>query len=116
MVEYFALKRRVLDVEGRTIRDYREVYDAFFEEMGLIRRDRSHEIHFEDLERDTIGQMRGGLRGVGPARLRRGRADHGSLCGGALAISEEHLSRDPATRERMAHEWRRCFEAWGYPA
>jgi hypothetical protein len=22
----------------------------------------------------------------------------------------------PATRERIAREWRRCFQAWGYPA
>src|SRR5205823_1911873 len=59
LVGYFALQRPALDVEGRTIRDYRAVYDAFFEEVGLIRRDRLHEVRFEDLERDPIGRMRG---------------------------------------------------------
>jgi omega-hydroxy-beta-dihydromenaquinone-9 sulfotransferase len=115
LVEYFALQRPALDLEGRTIREYREVYDAFFEEVGLIRRDRFHEVCFEDLERDPIGQMRGVYEAlalpdfgeVEPALARYV---------GTLSEYRKNTYPEipPATKERIAHEWRRCFEAWGY--
>jgi|GEM_PF-5298004 len=47
------------DLEGRTLRQYREVYDVFFEERGLIPGGHFHEIGFEALEADPIGQVRG---------------------------------------------------------
>src|SRR6516162_7901418 len=46
------------DLEGRTLRQYREVYDAFFEERGQIPEGHFHEIRFETLEADPIGQLR----------------------------------------------------------
>ena len=56
---WWALERKQpSDVEDRTIRQYREVYDAFFEERGLIQPARIHELRFEDLEADAVGQAR----------------------------------------------------------
>jgi omega-hydroxy-beta-dihydromenaquinone-9 sulfotransferase len=46
------------DLEERTLRQYREVYDAFFAERALIPKGHFHEIGFEALEADTIGQVR----------------------------------------------------------
>jgi omega-hydroxy-beta-dihydromenaquinone-9 sulfotransferase len=117
LVEYVALQRPALDVEGRTIRNYREIYDAFFEEMGLIRRDRFHEVRFEDLERDPIGQMRGiyealRLPDFGELEPALGRYV-GTLSG---YRKNTYPEIPPSTRERIAQEWRRCFEAWGYPS
>src|SRR5205823_8474809 len=44
--------------DDRIVRQYREVYDAFFEERGLIPAGRYHEITFEELEKDPVGQTR----------------------------------------------------------
>ncbi len=116
IVGFMTLQRASLDVEERTIRQYREVYESFFEEEGLIPRDRFHEVCFEDLERDPIGQMREVYRVLGlpdfgevePA-LRR---YVGTLSG---YRKNEHAELPAATRERIARECHRCFEAWGYP-
>ena len=58
MVDFSTLQRPRLDVEEWTIRLYLEMFNAFIEEKGLIRDDRIHEVRFEDLERDPIGEMR----------------------------------------------------------
>ena len=42
----------------QTIRQYKEVFDAFFEDKGLIPACRYHEVRFEELERDPVGQFR----------------------------------------------------------
>jgi omega-hydroxy-beta-dihydromenaquinone-9 sulfotransferase len=116
MVEYLTLQRPALDVEERTVRQYVEVYDAFFEQKGLIREDRFHEVCFEDLDRDPIGQMREtygalGLPDFGEVEPVLGRY-LGTLSG---YRKNEYAELPAATRERIACECRRCFEAWGYP-
>jgi hypothetical protein len=105
------------DLEERSLRQYREVYEAFFEERGLIPKGHFHEIGFEALEADPIGQVRGiyealalpDFRQVEPA-LRRYVA---SLSG----YKKNTLPELPAElRSRVAREWRRCFDEWGYSA
>ena len=90
--------------------------DAFFEEKGLIGKDRFHEVRFEDLEQDPIGQMREVYRSLGlpnfgevePAL----RLYLGTLSG---YRKNEHAELSTATRERIARECHRCFEEWRYP-
>jgi hypothetical protein len=110
----FALQRRRLDVEECTIGD--EIFNAFFEEKCLIREDRLHEVRFENLERDPIGEMRRVYEalslpdfGVVEPSMRSYVA---SLSG---YEKNTYPPIEPGLRERIAHEWRRCFESWGYP-
>jgi hypothetical protein len=115
---WWALQRKQpSDVEDRTIRQYREVYDAFFEERGLIQPARIHELRFEDLEADAVGQARAIYQAlnlpdfshVEPAL----RAYVDSL-GGYKKNTFPELPGD--LRARLGREWRRCFEEWNYPA
>jgi hypothetical protein len=103
------------DLDDRTIRQFKEVYEVFFEERGLIPRGRFYEVKFENLEADPIGQMRGiyealalpEFQAVEPA-LRRYVE---SLAG----YKKNTFPELPAElRVRIAREWRRCFEEWGY--
>jgi hypothetical protein len=104
------------DLGDRTLPQYREVYDAFFEERGLIPKGRFHEVSFEELELDPIGQVRGIYQAldlpdfghIEPA-LRRYL--------GSLAGYKKNTFPDlPADlRARTARGWRRYFEGWGYP-
>jgi hypothetical protein len=104
------------DLEGWTIEQYREAYDAFFEERPLIPEGRFHEIAFEHLEADPLGQVRGvyealGLPDFGHVAPRL-RSYLGSISGyGKNAFPD--LS--PALRRRIRESWRRCFAEWGYP-
>jgi hypothetical protein len=103
------------DLEGRTLRQYREIYDVFFEERRLIPKGNFHEIGFEALEADPIGQVRGiyealtlpDFQQVEPT-LRR----YVESLSGYRKNTLPELR--PDLRERIAAEWRRCFEEWGY--
>jgi hypothetical protein len=103
-------------LDERVLRVYREVYEVFFEERGLIPRGRFHEVGFEELERDPVGQVRAiyealGLPDFGEAEpaLRR-------YLDSLVGYKKNAFPGLPADlRERVAREWRRCFEEWGYP-
>jgi omega-hydroxy-beta-dihydromenaquinone-9 sulfotransferase len=105
------------DWEGRVIRQYRELYDAFFEQRALIPRGRFHELRFEDLERDPLGELRKlyetlGLPAFGevePALRRYTDSQKGYR-------KNVFPPLEPDLRRRVAAEWHRCFEEWGYPA
>jgi omega-hydroxy-beta-dihydromenaquinone-9 sulfotransferase len=116
-MRYCTLQNPDIDVEGQAIRHYKELCEAFFEEKDLIPEGRYHEVRFEDLERDPIGQVRGVYEALGlpefgavePA-MRRYVA---SLSG---YRKNDYPGLAPEPKDRIAREWWRCFEAWGYPA
>ena len=103
------------DLEDRTVRQYKEVYDAFFAERALIPEGHLHELGFADLEADRIAQTRAiyaGLQlpdfGHVEAVLRR----YLDSIAGYKKNSFPELSTQ--ARGRIAREWRRCFDEWGY--
>jgi len=102
-------------LDERILRVYREMFDVFFEERRLIPGGQLHQVRFEDLEKDPVGQVRGiyealDLPDFGQAEpaLRR---YLNSLTGYRKNTFSE--SR-PDVQERIAREWRQCFEEWGY--
>jgi hypothetical protein len=104
------------DLHDRTIRQYRELYDAFFEERGLIPKGHFHEVSFEAVEKDPVGQVRGIYEALG--------LDDFAFVEPALQRYVKSLSGyqkntfpelSPDLRTRIAQQWRRCFEEWRYP-
>jgi len=102
-------------LDDRVVKLYRDVYDAFFEERGLIPAGRYCGIAFEDLEKDPLGQMRRlyetlilpDFTAVEPALQQYVTT---------LAGYKKNTFKDlPAELKcRLAQEWRRCFDEWGY--
>ena len=98
------------------LRQYRQMYEVYFGERKLIPGGNLVEIRFEDLEKDARGQLRRiyealSLTGFGvvePA-LRR------YLDSIAGYQKNRFTELSPNLRNRIAHEWRPSFEAWGYP-
>jgi hypothetical protein len=105
------------DVVDRAIRQFKEVYEVFFEERGMIPTGRFHEVKFENLEADPIGQVRGiyealslpDFQVVEPVLKR-----HVESLSGYQKNTFPQMS--PELRTRIAREWRRNFEEWGYTA
>jgi hypothetical protein len=99
------------------IRQYKEVCEAFFNQRDLIPPERFHELSYADLERDPLGEME---------RL------YATLSLPDFAVVKPKLVEyldslagyrknkfgplDPALRERVYHDCRRCFDEWGYSA
>jgi hypothetical protein len=104
------------DLHERTIRQYRELYDVYFEECELIPRGRFHEVSYEALEKDPVGQVRGiyealnlpGFQAAEPV-IRQ----YVETLSGYKKNAFPDL--EPELRARIAQQWRRCFEEWGYP-
>jgi omega-hydroxy-beta-dihydromenaquinone-9 sulfotransferase len=115
VMPWWRLQRRDCDPE-RVIRDYRDVYDAFFDERHLIPKENFCEVAFEDLESDPLRELSriyDSLRlpdfGCVESRL-RGYVQ--ALAGYSRNVLPE---LPPETRARLAREWSRSFCEWGYP-
>ncbi|MBM4072127.1 MAG: sulfotransferase [Planctomycetes bacterium] len=97
------------------LRRFSLMYDAFFEERRRIPPGQFCEIAFTDLERDAVGQVQtiyqqlglGGFDSV-EVELRR------YLSTVADYRKNEYAPLKPAMRRRVATQWRRAFEEWGY--
>ncbi len=106
-----------VDWEARTLRQYREMYEVFFEERELIPEGHFHEVCFEELDQDPIGEVRRLYEALDlpdfaqvESRLR----EYVNSNAGYKKNEFPELATD--LRERIADEWRRCFDEWGIPA
>src|SRR5207302_6539077 len=112
----FALQRRNLQrLDDGILRRYQILYDAFFEERSLIPSGRYHDVRFEELEKDPLGQMEllyQKLSLPGFALLRPALQQYVASLAGYRKNTLPDLSLH--LRQRIAKEWRQSFEEWGY--
>ena len=111
-----ALQRTDLTgLEENTLRNYEDVFDAFFQERELIPAGRLHEIRFERLEAEPISELHklydalnlGDFAFAEPA-IRSYLA--------SIAGYEKNSFREiePPWKAAVARRWRRCFDEWRY--
>lgn len=111
-----ALQKSVAEVvEDAVIERYTQINDAFFVDRARIPRGHVHDVRFEDLERDPIGQIEDIYRALRlpwsqdfETRLRH----YLDSIGGYR--KNVHPPLGAAVQRRIAAAWRRSFEAWGY--
>jgi hypothetical protein len=104
------------DLDAAVLRRYQVMHDVFFEERSAIPPHRYHELAFEDLEDDPVGQIRLvyerlGLEGI-DAMMPRLEEYVESLAG---YRKNEYPNLPERLRDQIRHAWGRCFEEWGYP-
>jgi hypothetical protein len=94
---------------------YTEMYDAYFEQRGMIPGGRLCDVGYEDLERDPIrvvGSIYGSLGLAGFEDLRpRLETYLGSIAG---YRKNQLLGLAEPLRLRIAQEWGQSFDEWGY--
>src|SRR5262249_28408441 len=108
-------KPQDIDIDDWVVRQYRLMYDAFFEDRNLIPAGNYSEVAYEELERDPIGEVRKIYQTLSlpdftafePALQKY----VSSLSGYQKNIFSE---LDPNLEARLRREWRRCFDEWGY--
>jgi omega-hydroxy-beta-dihydromenaquinone-9 sulfotransferase len=103
------------DLERRILRDYTEMFDAFFADRALIPAGRFAEMSFDELEADPVGQVERIYRELSLPDFEDVRP-HVEDYVASLAGYRKNKHREipAALRERIATEWRRSFDAWGY--
>jgi hypothetical protein len=102
-------------IDARIIEGYKQMYDVFFEERAYIPAGQFHEMCFEALEKDRVGQIQQlyqaldlpGFEVMQPSLQRY--VD--SLAG---YQKNEYTELPTALRSQIAQAWRRSFEEWGY--
>lgn len=114
---YTYLQKPDLNVIDEGILQRHEVmYDAYFTDLPLIAKDRIHEIRFDALEADPVGEIAKvydqlSLEGFAPFETKlRGYVD--SLKG---YQKNKFTSLDPDTKSMVADRWARSFAKGNYP-
>lgn len=107
---------RPAELDDRIVRQYTAMYDAFLSERALIAGERFHELSFEQLEADPLGQMG---RLYEALRLPDFGHVEPALQQYVHSVAGYQKNKFPelpaAMRQRIAQAWRSCFDEWGYP-
>ena len=105
----------IQDDPDQIVSVYTEMYDAYFEERDLIPEGRFYDVSYEDLEREPVavaGSIYESLGLSGFAELRpRLESYLGTIVG---YRKNRHEELPEPLRRRIAHDWGRSFDEWGY--
>ena len=107
-------------IEDRYVTDlvierFRTMYEAFFEERSLIPDGRFHEVSFEDLEKDPVGQVRQIYDRLGLSGFEAMRPSlEGYVATQAHYRKNTYRDLPPSLRHEVGRAWRRNFDEWGY--
>ena len=103
------------DLDEWIIRQYRAMHDAFFEERDSIPPGQYHEVRFDELEADPVGQMERVYEALGLGDFSPARPALERYVDGVRGYRKNAFPELPAAlRNRIADAWRPCFEQWGY--
>lgn len=98
------------------LRMYRKMYDAYFEELSLIPPGQFCDVSFEQLEQDPIGQIRGIYEALQLPDFSHVCCELQSYVNSISGYRKNSFPDLPEERrQRIAKDWQRCFEEWGYP-
>jgi hypothetical protein len=107
------LDTRTLD-DG-ILRRCTQMYDAFFEDRALIPAGQFHEVRFEDLEADPVGQMRSLYEGLGLSGFERLKPKLEQYVSSLSSYKKNRFGElEPSLRGKIRTAWERSFDAWGY--
>ena len=103
------------DGDDRILGVYTEMYDAYFEQRGLVPEGRLCEVGYEDLERDPVGVVGSVYESLGLAGFEGILPRLEGYLGSIAGYRKNRLDDLPEPlRLRIAHEWGRSFDEWGY--
>lgn len=103
-------------LDGWILQMYRQMYDAFFEERSLIPAGQFYEVGFEQLEQDPIGQIHAIYESLHLPDVSHVDGELKSYVSSIANYRKNSFPEFPHDlRQRIATEWNRSFEEWGYP-
>ena len=110
------LQRPPLDeLDAWILKQYRAMYEAFFDERHSIPAGHYHEVRFEELEADPVGQVRRVYEALDLPAFSSTQAAVERYVGRVDGYRKNQFPEISADlRRRIAEEWRFCFEHWGY--
>jgi len=118
MCEWHALQRPLIeDFETWTVAQHTEMHGALFEQENNIPDGRFHEIAFEALEKDPVGEIRRMYTALNLPDFREFEPSLRRYLSSIAGYKKNQLPElKPELRRRISRECRECFERWGYAA
>jgi hypothetical protein len=115
---WWTLQRPQLDdLEERMLRQYAEVFDAFFAERGLILPDRWHELSYESLQADPVGAVQNIYAALRLPDFSVAEPAVRSYVDSVRSYQKNRFAEvEPPWKAEVARRCRRCFDEWGYDA
>src|SRR5262249_25255012 len=115
-IDLLRLQRpRLDDIDEWILQQYREMYDVFFAERSLIPAGHFHEVGYEDLERDPLGEIQRIYQGVNLPDFSQVEPALRRYVDSIAGYKKNEFAELPAElRSRIAERWRPCFKEWGY--
>lgn len=105
----------IQDGDDRIIAIYNEMYDSYFAERALIPDGRLFDVAYEDLEQDPTGVVRSIYESLGLPGFAELEPRLDSYLGTVAGYRKNRHDELPgALRARIAREWGRSFDEWGY--
>jgi len=102
-------------LEDGILRRYAMMYDAYLEDRHLIPPGRLCELHFEDLERDIMGQLEMIYQQLGLPGFAAVRPRLEAYARAKAGYQKNQFQPLPEPlRARIAQAWARYFQTWGY--
>jgi hypothetical protein len=113
---YFNLQRPDWkELSAQIIDCYQAMYEAFFEDRGLIPQSQFHETCFEELERDPVAQIETIYKSLGLTGFQAVLPSLRCYLDSITAYRRnEYPDLAPSVRDHITQAWKRCFEEWGY--
>lgn len=104
------------DLEDWILRQYRNMYDAFFSERHLIPPGDYCEVRYESLVDDPIAELRRVYGELGLPEFESAEAAVRRHVAGIGTYKKNQFARLPDDlRDRIVGAWRPCFDEWNYP-
>jgi hypothetical protein len=104
-------------VNDQLIRQGKILYDTYFAQRSLIPSGRLHDVAFEDLERDPMGQVERAYHVLGMPEFHYVKPQLVAYVESLTGYRKNTLPElTGELRERVYRAWRSCFDEWGYPA
>jgi hypothetical protein len=104
-----------IDWDDHIVNRYCEMYDAFLEEKDLIPAGHFHELAFEDLDRDPIGQMGRIYKSLTLPDFSVCEPDLQAYVNSISGYKKNEFAELAVdVKSLLADRWQRYFEAWGY--
>jgi hypothetical protein len=102
-------------LQERILRQYVEMFDAFFDDRQLVLAGRFTELSFTELEADPVGQVERIYRELNLPDFSEVKPRVESYVGSLADYKKnKHVDLPSDLRERIARDWRRSFDEWGY--
>lgn len=102
-------------VDDEILRRYVDLYDGYFAGVNEIPAGQFHEIRFDDLERQPLEEMRKSYAALALPGFERAEPNLKRYIDSLQGYQKNsHPQLPEALRQRVANEWGRSFDRWGY--